>query len=149
MDKGTILIVDNSPNDLLHLDRMLKTQGFSTIAAPTGQEVLKRIESDCPHLALLEIMLPDMSGDEVCRLIRQTFLTALLPIIMVSAVDEDRIAGIETENDDFLVWRAPVKSRTQSIFKSLALKFYVSCEELPILTLYSPPEHRHRPSTIS
>src|SRR5262245_20448264 len=103
MDQGTILIVDNSPNDLLLLDRMLKTQGFSTIAASSEQEALKRIESDCPHLALLEITLPDMSGYEVCRFIRQNAPTALLPVIMVSATHEDRIAGIEAGADDLLV----------------------------------------------
>jgi len=102
MDQGTVLIADNSSSDLLLLDCMLKTQGFSTIAASSGQEALKRIESDCPHLALLEIKLPDMSGYEVCRLIRQNSHTALLPIIMVSAAHEDRIAGIEAGADDLL-----------------------------------------------
>lgn len=102
MDQATILIVDNSPDDLLLLDRMLKTHGFSTLAALSGQEALKKIESDCPHLALLDIMLPDMSGYEACRFIRQNSHTALLPVIMMSAAHEDRIAGIEAGADDLL-----------------------------------------------
>ena len=102
MDQGTILIVDNSPNDLLLLDHMLKTHGFSTIAASSGQEALKRIESDCPHIALIDILLPDMNGYEVCKFIRQNSHTALLPIIMMSVVQEDRLAGIEAGADDLL-----------------------------------------------
>ena len=102
MDQATILIVDNSPDDLLLLDRMLKTHGFSTIAASSGQEALKRIESDRPHLALLDGMLPDMNGYAACRFIRQNSHTALLPIIMMSVMQEDRIASIEAGADDLL-----------------------------------------------
>lgn len=102
IEQTPILIVDDSPDDLVLLDQMLRSHGFSTIVASSGQEALKKIESDGPHLALLDIMLPDMDGYEVCRLIRQNPQTTLLPIIMVTALREDRIAGIEAGADDFL-----------------------------------------------
>jgi signal transduction histidine kinase len=103
IDQTTILLVDDSPDDLVFLDRMLRNHGFHTIAASSGQEALKKIESDCPHLALLDIKLPDINGYEVCRIVRQNPHTALLPIIIVTALDEDRITGIEAGADDFLV----------------------------------------------
>lgn len=103
IDQTPILIVDDSPDDLVLLDQMLRAHGYSTIPASSGQEALKKIESHSPQLALLDIMLPEMNGYEVCKLIRQDPRTALLPVIMVTALREDRITGIEAGADDFLV----------------------------------------------
>jgi DNA-binding response OmpR family regulator len=103
IEQTPILIVDDSPDDLVLLDQMLRGHGFPTITASSGQEALKKIESHSPQLALLDIMLPDMDGYQVCRLIRQDPRTALLPIIMVTALREDRITGIEAGADDFLL----------------------------------------------
>ena len=99
----SILIVDDSPDDLTILDHILRRDGYATITTRSGQEALDIIESDRPHLVLLDILLPGMSGYEVCRIIRQNRHTALLPVIMVTALAQERILGIEAGAVDFLV----------------------------------------------
>jgi len=120
----TILIVDDSPDDVTILDHILRRDGYSTITARSGQEALDLIESDHPHLVLLDILLPKMSGYEVCRLIRQNRRTALLPVIMVTALAQERILGIEAGSDDFLVKpinREELLARVRSLLRIKSL----------------------------
>ena len=120
----TILIVDDSPDDVTILDHMLRRDGYSTITARSGQEALDLIESDHPHLVLLDILLPKMSGYEVCRVIRQNRRTALLPVIMVTALAQERILGIEAGADDFLVKpinREELLARVRSLLRIKSL----------------------------
>ena len=120
----TILIVDDSPDDVTILDHILRRDGYSTITARSGQEALDLIESDHPHLVLLDILLPKMSGYEVCRVIRQNRRTALLPVIMVTALAQERILGIEAGSDDFLVKpinREELLARVRSLLRIKSL----------------------------
>jgi signal transduction histidine kinase len=120
----SILIVDDSPDDITILDHILRRDGYSTITARSGQEALDIIESDRPHLVLLDILLPKMNGYEVCRIIRQNQHTALLPIIMVTALAQERILGIEAGADDFLVKpinREELLARVRSLLRIKSL----------------------------
>lgn len=81
VNSETLLIVDDSPDDSNFLNRILTADGFQTITESSGKEALGKSESECPRLALLDVLLPDMMGYDVCKIIRQNPHTALLPVI--------------------------------------------------------------------
>jgi DNA-binding response OmpR family regulator len=97
----TILIIDDDEklNELLH--DFLSDFGFRTLSAIHPAEGLKLLKKHCPDLVILDIMLPDMDGFEVCKAIRQTHM---VPIIMLTARGEvtDKVVGLELGADDYL-----------------------------------------------
>jgi class 3 adenylate cyclase len=83
---------------------LLTAKGYTVTAAASGPEALAAIGRAAPDLVLLDVMMPGMSGYEVCRTLRESPATALLPVVMVTALDpaQERIKGIEAGADDFL-----------------------------------------------
>lgn len=83
----------------------LSAEGFVIITAEDGQSALERVEEECPDLILLDWMIPNTSGLEVCRRLKLQTKTRHIPIIMLSARSEevDRIRGLETGADDYMV----------------------------------------------
>lgn len=105
MPSGPILIVDDE-DDLRNLLRInLEREGFSTVGASSGTEALDLAGRVDPSLVVLDLMLPDMSGTEVCRRIRANPELAEVPIIMLTAKGEeiDRVVGFEVGADDYVV----------------------------------------------
>ncbi len=99
-----ILVVDDEP-DLLELVRVnLAEAGFEVDATTSGREVLERVRRDPPDLLVLDLMMPDVAGTEICRQIRATPELSNLPIIMLTAkADElDRVVGFELGADDYV-----------------------------------------------
>lgn len=106
MTKETILVVDDEQN-IVELARLyLEQDGFKVIAAHTGKAALDRVRSDAPALMVLDLMLPEIDGWEVCRRVRtgKNVPDSDLPIIMLTARDEDidKIVGLEIGADDYL-----------------------------------------------
>ena len=103
--KPLVLIVEDEQAQVEMLRYNLESEGYRTIAAADGEEALLRIEEDEPNLVILDWMLPNLSGIEVCRQIRSRDSTKRLPIIMVTARGEepDRVRGFDTGADDYLV----------------------------------------------
>ena len=99
-----ILIADDEPNQLELMAFNLESAGFSTIRAQNGKEVLKLVEEKNPDLIILDWMMPNMSGIDVCRALRSRFETKLLPIIILSARSEegDKLMGLDTGADDYI-----------------------------------------------
>lgn len=99
-----ILVVDDTPKNVKLLADLLKVKGYHVITAVSGREALAAVETDPPDLVLLDVVMPEMSGYEVCRALRAESATAMLPVIMVTALDpaEERVKGIEAGADDFL-----------------------------------------------
>ena len=99
-----ILVVDDTPKNVKLLADLLTVRGYSVATASSGREALAQIEADQPDLVLLDVVMPEMSGYEVCQKIRENAATAMLPVVMVTALDpaEERIKGIEAGADDFL-----------------------------------------------
>ena len=99
-----ILVVDDMPLNVKMLVDILTYKGFSVVAATGGKDALAKVESARPDLVLLDVMMPDMSGYDVCRAIRANALTALLPVVMVTALDatSERAKGLDAGADDFL-----------------------------------------------
>jgi class 3 adenylate cyclase len=99
-----ILVVDDVPINVKLLADLLTVKGYDVVTAANGTEALARIEKDRPGLVLLDVMMPGMSGYDVCRKIRENPATAVLPVVMVTALDptQERVKGIEAGADDFL-----------------------------------------------
>ena len=101
MLRGEILIVDDEPGIIRLISMYLEREGFRTSSARTGGEALQIVANNQPALIVLDIMLPDIDGWEVCREIRRT---SDVPIIMLTARegDEDKIVGLEIGADDYV-----------------------------------------------
>lgn len=99
-----IVVVDDEQDILDVLEFNLKAQGHEVLMATTGRAGLALIQSARPELVLLDLMLPDISGTEVCRLVRESQLTNSTPIMMLSARGEeiDRVVGFEIGADDYM-----------------------------------------------
>jgi two-component system phosphate regulon response regulator PhoB len=99
-----ILVVDDEP-DLLELVRLALSQaGFTVDTASGGREALEKIRRAPPGLVVLDLMMPDISGNDVCRQIRSDAALAELPIVMLTAKSEevDRVVGFELGADDYV-----------------------------------------------
>ena len=99
-----ILVVDDAPANVKLLEDLLGFQGYEVEAAASGEEALAAIRERAPDLVLLDILMPGMSGYDVCRAIRADPGLAMLPVVMVTALEdrEERVKGIESGADDFL-----------------------------------------------
>jgi adenylate cyclase len=99
----TLLAVDDIPQNLKLLDAILTPHGYRVITASSGAEALEKIASEHPDLLLLDIVMPGMTGYEVCRAVRESEATRMLPIIMVTASGQDeKVNAIEAGADDFI-----------------------------------------------
>ena len=99
-----ILVVDDTPANVKLLVDVLDVSGYRACAATNGPEALDMIATDPPDLVLLDIMMPGMSGYEVCERLREEPATALLPVVLCTSLDpqQERIKGIEAGADDFI-----------------------------------------------
>ncbi len=99
-----ILVVDDLELNVKLLDAKLRSEYYDVLTATSGQEALDIIEEDLPDLVLLDVMMPEMSGFEVCRRIKSDRDSMHLPVVMVTALDQpqDRVQGLEAGADDFL-----------------------------------------------
>ena len=100
-----ILIVEDEEPLAEMLSYNLDKSGFRTMVAVTGEEALQKVDMELPDLAVVDWMLPERSGIEVCRVLRARDVTRKLPIIMLTARGEegDRVLGLEAGADDYVV----------------------------------------------
>ncbi len=99
-----ILVVEDEPEIGQLVTHYLEKEGFRTVTARTGLEALQKVKEDKADLVVLDLMLPEMDGLEVCKRLRSTLNTAMLPIIMLTAKAEesDTIVGLELGADDYV-----------------------------------------------
>jgi two-component system response regulator RegX3 len=97
----TILVVEDETTLRETLADALEVEGFRVVAAADGREALTRFRADRPDLVLLDLMLPELSGIEVCRIIRAE---SGVPIVMLTAKDSelDKVVGLELGADDYV-----------------------------------------------
>ncbi|MBS2024546.1 MAG: response regulator transcription factor [Deltaproteobacteria bacterium] len=99
-----ILIVDDERDLVQVLDFNLRQAGFETSTAYDGEQALARVKAKIPDLVILDLMLPDISGNEVCKQLKSNARTKAVPVIMLTARGEevDRVVGFELGADDFV-----------------------------------------------
>jgi len=100
----TVLVVDDDPPSLELLQAYLEDVDCETVSAHDGPDALEIIAKSAPDLILLDVMMPKMSGFEVCKRIKKDPKTSDIPVIMVTALNEfgDIERGIDSGTDDFL-----------------------------------------------
>lgn len=99
-----ILVVDDDRDSLKLIGLMLQRRGYQITVAQTGAQALAKAENESPDLIILDVMMPDIDGYEVCRRLRSSPQTARLPIIMFTAKTQvtDKVAGFQAGADDYL-----------------------------------------------
>ena len=102
--QATILVVDDDPKHLRLMDALLQPRGYTVVTSSDGAEALDQAYRAYPDLILLDVMMPQVDGFEVCKLLKDHPETRLIPVVMMTALDrmEDRIKGIDAGADDFL-----------------------------------------------
>jgi adenylate cyclase len=99
----TILVVDDLPENIRLLEAVLSPRGYAVVSARSGPKALECIATEAVDLVLLDILMPEMDGYEVCRRLRADPATSFLPIVMVTASgDQEKLAAIEAGADDFI-----------------------------------------------
>ncbi|EKD08997.1 adenylate/guanylate cyclase [Arthrospira platensis C1] len=99
-----ILLVDDEPANLVLLEDLLMAEGYDTTLAESGPRAIELATNNPPDLVLLDIMMPDMNGFEVCDRLREHDILQTTPIIFLTALDdeESRLKGLEKMGDDYI-----------------------------------------------
>lgn len=105
MPQPTVLIVEDEPAQREVLAYNLEAEGFRVVKAENGEEGLLMVDEETPDIIVLDWMLPNVSGIEVCRRLKTRNDTRAIPILMLSARSEevDKVRGLETGADDYVV----------------------------------------------
>jgi class 3 adenylate cyclase len=128
-----ILVVDDTPANVKLLVGLLGAKGYQPVAAASGEEALARIAEQLPDLVLLDIMMPGLSGYDVCKRLRADPATALLPVVLCTSLDpkQERINGIEAGADDFIpkpINQQELFARVKSLLRIKALQDEVKAQ---------------------
>ena len=135
-----ILIVDDNPTNVELISVQLKPFNYQVQKAYGGEEALEMIRKEPPDLILLDLMMPRLSGYEVCRLLKTDPATRLIPIIIVTALREldDKIKAIELGADDFLMKpfnKLELVTRVKSLLRVKDLTNDLESSEVVVFTL--------------
>ena len=120
--KPKLLIADDEPNILMLTSAMFEEEGYDVIKAINGSEALEKIQTENPDLVILDILMPDIDGFEVCRRVRNFPENNDIPVILLSALGDDynKITGFECGSDDYVtkpfnVWEFKTRIKSHLI----------------------------------
>jgi two-component system, cell cycle response regulator len=117
-----ILIVDDMPENVELMEAYLSVESYEIITASGGREAIQRLKEEKLDIILLDVMMPEISGYDVCKIVKSNPETQFIPVLMLTALSqiEDRIKGIEAGADDFLIKpinRLELKTRVKSLLR--------------------------------
>ncbi len=140
IDNGSILVVDDTPENLRLLTRILTNKGYKVRPAPTGTHALTTAAKETPDLVLLDIMMPDASGYEICRQLKAEQKTRDVPVIFLSALNEtqDKIEGFAAGGVDYITkpfFEQEVLARVETHLRSHRLQQQLQDEALRFKSL--------------
>ena len=103
-ESSSVLVVDDEPQNVLLLKDLLESRGYTVCTATDGEAGLALALERVPDVVLLDVMMPRLNGFEVCRRLKAAQGTAMIPVLLVTALDarEDRLAGIDAGANDFI-----------------------------------------------
>ena len=144
---ATILVVDDTPQNVKLLADLLTVWGYAVVTASNGGEALAQVRSVRPDLVLLDVVMPGMSGYEVCRQIRADSSTGVLPVVMVTALEptQERIKGLEAGADEFLtkpINQPELLARVRSLLRIKSLYDTVQAQATELAALNQGLEQR-------
>ena len=123
--KGTILVVDDNPDNVEILRAFLESRGYAVAQAPDGRTALARMEQVRPELVLLDVMMPGMDGWQVCRTIKNhPEFGSNTRVVMVTAKGafEDKFEGLRSGADDYVVKPVDFKDLLDKVERNLAAR---------------------------
>jgi putative two-component system response regulator len=144
---ATVLVVDDDEQVRSLLKRLLQIEGLDVVTASDGEMALRLFRDVQPDLVLLDVMMPDLNGFEVCRRLKDDPETMLTPIVLVTGLDsvEDRVRGIEAGTDDFLskpFERVQLMARVRSLLRVKSYTDQLEQAESVVMTLARSIEGR-------
>lgn len=146
---AAILVVDDQPANVKLLTDLLAARGYRMRAAHTGEEALAELSRAAPDLVLLDVIMPGMSGYDVCRRVRANPDWAMLPVVMITALDprDERVKGLEAGADDFLSKpfnQAELLARVRSLLRIKTLYDTVAAQRRELVQWNAMLEQRVR-----
>jgi DNA-binding response OmpR family regulator len=102
-----ILIVDDNEINLKLLSKVLEMGGYQVLTARSAKDAIQLIQENRPNLALLDVMMPDMDGYELCRTLRQPPIRAVFPIVMLTALNDERERALALKAGADDLWGKP------------------------------------------
>ncbi len=142
-----ILVVDDYAANRMTAMALLELEGYDVSEAESGVVALERVMEIQPDLILLDVMMPEMDGFEVCQRLKQDKQTRLIPVIFITALSDkqSRIRGIEAGGDDFLTKpfdRPELSARVKSLINQKRLNEDLDCTEQVLFSLARAVESR-------
>jgi putative two-component system response regulator len=144
---GRIVIADDLPASLELFERLLAQDGHTVLRARDGEEALQLAASENPDLVLVDVMMPKLNGFEVCRRLKANPATRLVPVVLITALQEtaDRVHGINAGADDFLskpVNAPELRARVHSLLRIKRYTDDLDSAEATVLSLARTIEAR-------
>lgn len=102
-----ILVVDDNDMNLALVSKILELEGYEVSIAGDGQEAIQSVITNKPDLAILDVMMPDMNGYELCRKLREPPISATMPIILLTAMNSDMEKALAIEAGANDIWSKP------------------------------------------
>ncbi len=146
MKKAKILIAEDDPRIVIGLEDQLENMGHQFIIARNGKEALEKVEEDIPDLIVLDVMMPEMDGYQVCERLKSSPETKHIPILMLTAKGQllDKIEGFNRGADDYLSKpydKAEFESRVTALLKRSESSPFNTNQNHTVFSTTCKPEH--------